>query len=73
LPWGAKTATVAKLRGRFYSFFLGGQNRKFVKVRRRKRLLSLFQFTDLICISIDVSVSLSDSMIFLHMMEIIID
>ena len=32
-PWGAKTATVAKLRGRFCSFFfLGGQNRNFVKV-----------------------------------------
>jgi len=31
----------AKLRGRFCSFFLGGQNRNFVKVRRRKLLLSL--------------------------------
>jgi len=41
-PWEAKTATVAKLRGRFCSFFfLGGQNRNFVKVWRRKLLLSL--------------------------------
>jgi len=41
LPWGAKTATVAKFRGRFCSFFLGGQNRNFVKVRGWKLLLSL--------------------------------
>ena len=41
LPWGAKTATVAKLRGWFCSFFfLWGQNRNFVKVRERKLLLS---------------------------------
>jgi len=39
---GAKTATVAKLRGRFCSFFfLGGQNRNLLKVRGRKLLLSL--------------------------------
>ena len=43
-PWGAKTATVAKLRGRFCSFFISqGQNRKFVKVKGQK-LLSSLQF-----------------------------
>ena len=43
LCWGIKTATVAKLRERFCSFFfLGGQNHNFVKVRGRKLLLSLF-------------------------------
>jgi len=41
LPWGAKTATVAKLRGLFCSFFLGGQNRNFEKVRGLKLQLSL--------------------------------
>jgi len=39
---GAKTATVAKLRGLFCSFFfLGGQNRNFEKVRGLKLQLSL--------------------------------
>jgi len=28
LPWGAKTATVAKLSGRFCSFFLMGPKSK---------------------------------------------
>jgi len=38
----AKTATVAKLRGLFCSFFsLGGQNRNFEKVRGLKLQLSL--------------------------------
>jgi len=42
LALGAKTATFAKLRGRFCSFFfLGGENRNFMKVRRQKLLLSL--------------------------------
>jgi len=45
LPWGAKTATVAKLRGLFCSFFfLGGQNRNFGKVKGLKLQLSLFLF-----------------------------
>jgi len=38
---GAKTATVTKLKGWFCSFFLGGQNCNFVKVRGQKLLLSL--------------------------------
>jgi len=41
LSWGAKTATVAKLKGRFCSFYLGGQNRNFEKVKGLKLLLSL--------------------------------
>jgi len=41
LSWGAKTATVAKLRELFCSFFLGGQNRNFGKVRGLKLQLSL--------------------------------
>jgi len=40
LALGAKTATGAKLRGQFCSFFLGGQNRNFGKVRGLKLLLS---------------------------------
>jgi len=41
LAVGVKTATVAKLRGQFCSFFfLGGQNRNFVKVRGRKLILN---------------------------------
>jgi len=26
LPWGAKTATVAKLKGRFCNFFMGQES-----------------------------------------------
>jgi len=41
LPWEAKTATVAKLRGLFCSFFfLRGRN--FEKVRGLKLQLSLY-------------------------------
>jgi len=40
---GAKTATNAKLKGPFCSFFfLRGQNRNFVKVRGLKLQLNLF-------------------------------
>jgi len=40
-PRGAKTAAVAKPRGQFCSFFfLGAQNRNFVKVKGPKLLLS---------------------------------
>jgi len=45
LAWGAKTATVANLRGQFCSFFLEGQNRNFVKVRGRKLLLGLILYS----------------------------
>jgi len=38
---GAKTVTVAKLRGLFCIFFLGDQNRNFEKVRGLKLQLSL--------------------------------
>jgi len=41
LALGAKTATVAKLMGGFVVFFLGAQNRNFMKVRGQKLLFSL--------------------------------
>jgi len=40
LTLGAKTATYAKLRGRFVVFFLEGQNRNFVKIKGLKLQLS---------------------------------
>ena len=49
LPWRAKTATVAKLRDGFvvFFFFIGDQNRNFVKVKERKLLLSQNTFIDI--------------------------
>jgi len=42
LTYRAKTATGAKLMGQFCSFFfLGGQNRNFLKLRGLKLLLNL--------------------------------
>jgi len=40
--WGPKLPQMQNLGGRFVVFFLGGQNRNFVKVRGLKLQLSLF-------------------------------
>ena len=40
--WGPKLPQMQNLRGRFVVFFLGGQNRNFVKVRGLKLQLSLY-------------------------------
>jgi len=55
LPWGAKTSTVAKLRGLFCSFFLGGQNRNFEKVRGLKLQLSQIYFIGYVKIYFEIS------------------
>ena len=39
--WGSKLPHMQNLRGGFVVFFLGGQNRKFEKVRGLKLLLNL--------------------------------
>jgi len=41
---GPKMLQLQNLGGGFVVFFLGGQNRNFVKVRGRKLLLSLLNF-----------------------------
>jgi len=39
--WGPKLPQMQNLGGRFVVFFLGGQNRNFIKVRELKLQLSL--------------------------------
>ena len=45
--WGPKLLQLQNLGGGFVVFFLGGQNRNFVKVRGRKLLLSQKNIEDL--------------------------